>query len=285
MSIIKTDLNNIKSRLEKIETNLAKQSQQIDEREEKWAKMENNIRQYKLNDSKKVTLNIGGELFTTCINTLLSEKNSIFAKMVESNKFNSDEEIYIERRSDLFKIILNFLRYKEFNYKNYSKKTLLELKEEADFYNIETIYNEIHDLTRDIELVSMEYSGDYVYKGKISGTQKCEDLKTKDLNTGVCTKSPGFIIVELNGCWEFEEIDIGGWNGNAVLWYNGNGSGSKIYTSKDKTTWDTVGTISSSYASKIITAKLKRTQAKYIKFEHASYIGLGHLFVKRVPLE
>jgi len=278
-------LMGIKTRLEKIESNLAKQSQQIDDREEKWVKMENNIRQYKLNDSQRVKLNIGGEIFVSCVNTLLREPNTLFTKLLESNKLNLEEEIYIERRADLFKILLNYLRTGDFNYKSYSKQTLIDLKEEADFFNIFKIYNEIHDLTRDIELVKMEYSGDYTFKGQTAGTQKLEDLSNKDLKTGVCAKSPGFIIVELNGCWEFEEVDIGGFNGNTTLLYPGNGSGSKIYTSKDKITWESVGSISSGYASKIVTVKLKKSQGRYIKFEHTSYVGLGYLFVKRVPLD
>lgn len=284
MSELKKDLNSIKSRLEKIEGNLAKQASQLEERENRLQLMEENIRQYKLNDSKEVKLNIGGELFTTCVNTLLRVPNTLFTKLLESN-LNLEEEIYIERRGDLFRILLHYMRYNEFNYKNYNKQMLIEIKEEADFYNIEKIYTELYDLTRDIELVNMEYSGDYVYKGQTAGTQKLEDLKTNDLKTGVCAKSPGFIIVELNGNWEFEEIDVGGWNGNATLWYPGNGSGAKIYTSQDKTTWTQVGTLSSSYALKVVSVKLKRTQAKFIKFEHSSYVGLGYLFVKRVPLE
>ena len=284
MSELKNDLSSIKARLEKIESNLAKQSQQIDDREGKLEKMEENIRLYKLNNSQRVKLNIGGELITTCINTLLKVPNTLFTKLLETN-IDLNEEIYIERRGDLFKVLLHYMRYNDFNYKNYNKQTLLELKEEADFFNIEPVYNQIHDLTRDIELVNFEYSGDYTYKGKTAGTQKLEDLKSKDQKTGICAKSPGFIIFELNGNWEFEEIDIQGWNGDTALWYPGNGSGAKIFTSQDKSTWLQVGTVSSSFASKIVACKLKRSQAKYIKFEHTSFVGMSHLFVKRVPLE
>lgn len=285
MSQLKTDLTSIKERLERIETNLAKQSAQIKDREEKWEKMNEHIKQYKLNDSKPVKLNIGGDRFVTCINTLLKIPNTLFTRLLESPDINLEEEIYIERSGKLFKTILQFLRYNDFNYKNYSKQTLLDLLEEADFFDISPLFNQINDLTRDIELLNMEYSGDYIFKGQTAGTQKFEDLKSKDLQTGVCAKAPGFIIVELNGNWEFEEIDIGGWNGNTTLWYPGNGSGSKIYSSQDKNTWTQVGSISSSYATKIVTVKLKRSQARYIKFENKSYLGIGYLFVKRVPLE
>ena len=84
---------------------------------------------------------------------------------------------------------------------------------------------------------------------------------------------------------EFQEIEAAGFNGNKTLWFPGNGSGAKIYTSQDKEKWVQVGTLSSSYASKIVTCKLKRSQGRYLKFEHNSFIGLGYLFVKRIPLE
>lgn len=285
MSEIKKDLTSIKERLEKIESNLAKQAAQIEDRESKLQLMSENIKQYKINDSKQIRLNIGGEIFTTCVNTLLKVPNTLFTKILESDRVNLDEEIYIERRGDLFKILLHYFRYNDFNYKNYKKQTLLELKDEADFYNIEPIYNEIHDLTRDIELINFEYSGDYIHKGKTAGTQKFEDIKTNDPKTGICCKAPGKLQFELNGNWEFEEIDVLGYNGDTALWYPGNGSGAKIYSSPDNVTWTQIGTLSSSFASKLVTIKVKRSQARFIKFEHTSYLGLAYLFIKRVPLE
>jgi hypothetical protein len=284
MSLLKYDLNSIKLKLEKIEANLNKQSNQINEREEKWEMMEQNVKNFKLNNSRKVTLNIGGEVFVTCINTLFKIPNTLFQQIIDSDRLNLEEEIYIERSGFLFKILLKYMRYQEFNYKHYDKETLLDIKEEALFFGIDPLYEQILDLTKDIEFVKMEHSGNYTYKEKTAGTQLLEDLKTKDLLTGVCCKSPGFIIVELNGNWEFEEIEIAGFNGNSKLWYPGNGSGSKIYTSQDKKEWTLVGTVSSSYATKIVTCKLKKSQARYIKFENKSYVGIGHLFVKRVTL-
>lgn len=285
MSTVKTSLVSIKDRLEKIELNLAKQSKQIDEREERWQKMADNIRPYKAQTVQKIFLNIGGVKYTTTLSTLISNSDCIFNKILSSDKINISEEIYIERRGDLFQIILEYLRSGKFNYRLYNKQKLLEIKEEADFFNLVDLFNEIDALTKDIEIINIEHSGDYIFKGMVAGSQKLEDLKTKDLTTGFCANTPGVIILELKGMCEFQEIEAAGFNGNKTLWFPGNGSGAKIYTSQDKVNWEHSGTLSSSFATKIATIKLKtKCFAKYIKFEHTSYIGFGYLFVKRTEL-
>lgn len=285
-STVKNELLSIKARLEKIETNLAKQSKQIDDRESKWQKMENNIRQYRTSKIEKINLNIGGVKYTTTLSTLLSDPTSIFNKILTSKELDITEEIYIERRGDLFSILLEYLRTGKFNYKLYKKKKLMEIKEEADFFNIEKIYNEIDDLTRDIEIVAFEHNADYIFKGKRAGTQKLDDIKNQDFNTGICTNTPGRIVFELKGICEFEELEAAGWMADKELWYPGNGAGAKIYVSKDKENWEQAGTISSSFATKVAKIKLKnRYLARYIKIEHTSYLGLSYLFVKRIELE
>lgn len=284
---VKSDLLGIKSRLEQIEASLSKQSKQIEERESKWEKMDSNIKAYKTKEIKKVNLNIGGVVYSSTIGTLLSDKTSIFNKILSSKEIDLNDELYIERRGDLFAIILEYLRTGNFNYKLYKKAKLLEIKEEADFYNIEKIYNEIDELTKDIEIVDFKYSGDYNFKGERAGTQKLADVKDKNnLNTGICTNSPGYIIFELKTISEFQKIEVAGYQGNKTLWYPGNGSGAKIYTSLDNEKWTQIGTLSSSFANKIAVINLKeKAIAKYVKFEHTAYVGLGYCYFVRTELE
>ena len=110
-----------------------------------------------------------------------------------------------------------------------------------------------------------------------AGTHNFEDIKTTDLNTGgICVDSPCNIQLELDFEHEFEKIEIGGWNGNsswAVYW----GANAKIYTSRDKTNWTEVGTVPSDFGNKISIVSVKKTTARYIKFQHTSWLGLGHL--------
>lgn len=283
MSTVKNTLTSLRERLDKLEVNLASQADFIETREKRLHLMEKNIELYRSSESQKVMLNVGGIEFVTCKHTLLSIPDNLFTELL--TKVDLSQEIYIERKGEIFRIILDYFRTKNFNYKHHNLKTLLELKEEAEFFRVDALYTELDNLTKDIELVSYEHSGNYVYKGVTAGTQIVDDVKNKDLTKGICAKSPGFITFELNGNWEFEEIEIAGWNGDTKIWYPGNGSGAKIYTSEDKEKWTQVGTVSSSYASKIVTCKLKRSQGRYLKFEHNSFVGLGYLFVKRLPLE
>ena len=285
MSDLKKDLLSLKSRLEKIESSLAKQTKDLQLREDKWKNMELKAVQFRAQTVDFVTLNIGGSIFQTLKSTLFSVKDTLFCKMIESHNIDFSEEVFFDRSPKLFPYILNFIRTGKINYQRFNKEELAELKIEVDYYQIEEIQTYIEDLTREIEFLNFETSGDYKYNNKVAGTQILADLKDKDLKSGICSNSPGKIQVELNREWEFDEIEIGGWNGDSYLWYNGNGSGAKIYTSKDKETWTQVGTIPSTYASKIVSVKITKSVAKHIKFEHSSYLGIGYLFVHRVKIE
>jgi hypothetical protein len=99
---------------------------------------------------------------------------------------------------------------------------------------------------------------------------------------GVCAGSPGWIIVEMKRECEFEEMEIAGWKGNSTIWYCENGSGANILTSMDKEKWTQVGNIPSGYGSKIAKVKVKKSFAKYIKFQYTSYIGIGYLNIKKI---
>ena len=75
---------------------------------------------------------------------------------------------------------------------------------------------------------------------------------------------------------EIEEINVGGYNGNTGSWSPTNGSGATVHTSNDKILWTQVGVITSLGAF-ISNVKLKKTNGKYLKFNHTSYLGLGYL--------
>jgi hypothetical protein len=79
---------------------------------------------------------------------------------------------------------------------------------------------------------------------------------------------------------EFEEIELGGYNGNSLAWYVGNGRAANIYTSMDKNTWTTVGTIPGDFGAEIMTVKVTKSKAKYIRFSHSDYLGIGYLDIK-----
>jgi len=99
---------------------------------------------------------------------------------------------------------------------------------------------------------------------------------------GVCTGSPGWIVVEMKRECEFEEMEIAGWKGDPTIWYAENGSGATILTSNDKEKWTQVGSIPSGYGNKIVKVKVKKSYGKWIKFQYTSYLGIGYLNVKKI---
>lgn len=59
------------------------------------------------------------------------------------------------------------------------------------------------------------------------------------------------------------------------IWAVYNGVGSKIYTSIDKRDWTEVGIIPNGFGNSIITIDIRPTKAKYVRFQHNNYLGLG----------
>lgn len=135
---------------------------------------------------------------------------------------------------------------------------------------------------KDILCANFEISGEYKSGEKLAGTQSVQDLHDKDTKKGICAKAPGWILFELNDIWEFEEIEVAGWTGNTSIWPPNSGANAVITTSLDKVAFKNVGTLPSTFAGQVITVKLARTKAKYIKFEAKNLLGLGFLNFKKI---
>jgi hypothetical protein len=281
MSSLKNDLLGLKAKLETIEAQIDKESDLVEERKEKWNYLEKEVKNVvQLNNQKDlITLNVGGTRFTTTRQTLLSVKDSLFERLLTSNRIDTHQEIFIDRSAEYFHYILDFYRNKKVNYRKFEKKGLERLREEADYYYIEPICTYLEDRLKDVEFVSFEFSGEYTYNGQVAGTNIVDDLKDKSLKKGICTGANGWIIIELNNEWDFDEIEIGGYNANSTLWYNANGAGATIETSSDREKWTKVGTIPANFGSAAVKTKVTRTLARFIRFKHNSYIGIGYLHV------
>jgi hypothetical protein len=107
-------------------------------------------------------------------------------------------------------------------------------------------------------------------------------LKVITCNKGICAIRPGWIIIELNDQWEFDEIDIGGYGGYRFYWDASNGKGCSILTSRDKNVWTTAGRIPNNYTNTIQNVKLTRSTGRYIKFQGDSYLCIGYLIIKKL---
>jgi hypothetical protein len=275
--ILKDDLLNLKSKLESIESQLEGQLKDLEVREDKWSKMDEQVEEITKTQNDVIRLNIGGKKFATKTATLLSIKDTIFYQLILSKKIDLKQEIFFDRSPKMFNHILDFFRYQKINYKRFNREELDELYIEAEYYEIGQIADYLAERKREIEFVSFETNGTYSSGGQMAGTNNVQDLKDKSCTKGICATSPGWIIIELNNEWDFDEIELAGWGGNTNIWGASNGSNATILTSKDRYNWTTVGTIPSNYNSVIQTVKLTRSSGRYIKFQGNSYLGIGYL--------
>jgi len=274
---MKDDLMGLKDKLELIEAEFEKKMDEVDKKNEKYLDVDTKLEELVAENNSLMTINVGGKIFQTRLSTILSIKDTLFyyviAKRVMSNS-NIREEIFIDRNFNNFDFFIDFLRTGKFSLAGFTKLQLETVALDADFYGLTDILDQILEVQKEAEIVSMAGTSN---KYSTAGTHNFKDLKTTDLNTGICVESPYTIILELNFDHEFDKIDVGGYNGNTGVWGVTNGANAKIWTSKDKTNWTDVGTIPSDFGNKIQTVSLKKTTAKYIKFQHTSYLGLGHL--------
>jgi hypothetical protein len=282
MSIgLKDELFKLKDRLDTIESQLSGQVKEIEERDEKWKRMQAKVEKIANTQGDIIKLNVGGKVFSVSVNTINSMPNTLIQKLVESKRVDLKQEIFFDRSPKMFEHILEFIRSREINLSKFKKDESELLREDASYYNITELENMLAERLKDIEFISFEFSGTYTHNGVTAGTNRIDDLCDKSCNKGICAISPGWIIIELNFLWEFEELSISGWRGNSSVWYADNGSGASIQTSTDKTVWKTVGTIPSGFGNTVTKVKLTRSTAKYIKFNHNSYLGIGYLHINK----
>jgi len=281
--LLKQELTNLKIKLEQIELELEKKSQEVTIREEKWKQMESQVNQIigtKVDEIVK--FNVGGKKFSTRKESLLKYRDSLFHKIAVSERFNFSQEIFFDRSPKFFPYILDYLRGNEFNYTRFSRDEIEELLLEAEYYELTDVVELLKEKMKEIEFVRFETNGVYTYSGVIVGTNKVQDLNDNSGNKGICAISPGWILIELNNEWDFDEIEVIGFCGNSTAWYAGNGSGAQIMTSIDKTTWKTVGTLPSNFGTSVTTVKLTKSSGRYIKFSGTSYLGIGYLKIKKI---
>jgi hypothetical protein len=281
---LKDELINLKGKLENLEEELTNQMMALEIRAEEWHKKDEEVEA--LMKAKKdaiITLNIGGKLFQTKLETLLSVKDTIFYAMI-LKKLDITKEIFIDRKSKYFHHILSYLRNKKFSGKDLSSADLEYILEDAEFYEVQDMIDIITEMRREIKYVSFESSGTYLSGGTQAGTNNIDDLNNFEDKTcmrGICTNYPGWIILELNRECEWEDAEVGGWKGNTNIYASSNGSGSSIMTSMDKVNWTTVGAIPSQFGNGPTPVKCTRSKCKYVKFNSTSYLGIGFFQIKK----
>jgi hypothetical protein len=283
---LRDELLGLKNKLEELESDLTKQMMDLEVRAEEWHKRdeeaENLSKAYK---DKVITLNIGGKKFMTKLDTLLCYKDTLFSKLFLSKRLDITKEVFIDRPYYYFGYILSFLRNRKLN-ESLSNKQIEELLDDANFYEMKELIEILEEMRREIKYVRFEFNGPYMSGTQQAGTNNIEHLNNfedRSMRNGICANYPGWIIIELTREVEFDEFEVGGWNGNNNIWASSNGSGSQVMVSVDKSNWNTIGTIPTNYGTAIQTVRTtSKAKGKFVKFQGTSYVGIGYFKIKKI---
>lgn len=267
---LKTDLFDLEKRFNKF-------AAEIELREQRWKNCEKKLEDLnKVNDGT-CNLNIGGKKYEVSLYTLKCRRGTIFYKQILRGEIKKDTTTFYDRDHTYFPIILNFLRTGKLKTEKLTEEQKEDLLNEAQFYEINYIIEILRATPQEVEFSSFESSGNFDYNGNVVGTNNVKDLKDKSMNKGIVVTIPGVITITFTREVEFDEIAVGGYNGDSLAWYVGNGGGANIYTSKDKNTWTHVGQIPNDFGASIINVKVTKSKAKHIRFSHTGYLGIGYL--------
>jgi len=270
-------LQGLKSKLETIGKSIENQITETQVKENIQKKLDQELDNLLKSKDTTINLNIGGKMFKTKISTMKNIETSLFAKLINDRQTKNTsltEEIFFDRSYTHFGFILEYLRTKSFSLKGLTRWDKEDILLESEYYGLNDIVEACTEACKEIEIIAFEYAGQY----SNGGTNRLEDISDRNLLTGFCITSPGWIILELNNEHEIQACEVGGYNGNTGLFAVSNGANAKILTSLDKITWTEVGKTPSNHGNTIQIVKLIPSVAKYIKINHTSYLGVG--FVK-----
>lgn len=274
-SNLKDDLLGLRSKLENLEKDFEVKLKDVEEKEAKFKKLDEQINELISTGDTVITLNVGGKIFQTKASTLLSKKDTLFYKLLSADTDGKEyfriKEYFFDRNYQFFPFILDYLRTDKYCLKGFNKFELEDLLEDCEFYGLTEIIASFERMEKEAEFVNFDAAPRY----SNAGTHRLEDLNDRSLMKGICVGSPFYITFELNYEHHIETIEIGGYNGNSGIWYVGNGSGASVHTSTDKVTWKLVGTVN--LGDTIQTINLTPSIGRYIKFQHNSHLGIGYL--------
>ena len=281
MEQLKHEIQDKKVLLDAMEKALEEQISSLSLKEEKYGTLCKEMDEIKaLKGEDIITINCSGMVYKTKAKTLLAVKDTLFSKLFHSNELDFSKVLYLDRNPKFFLMILDYLRFRRLDIKKLSKEDKMDLRFEAQYFEVTELLNQLGDFNAKLEIIEFEHSRNYSYKNKVAGTGRLEDLTDRSLQKGICATSPGWILFTLNDEFILKELDIGGYCGNASLWNSTNGEGGNIQTSVDKITWVTVGAIPTGFGSDIKTVILTKSSAKYIKFSSTTYLGIGYLSIR-----
>lgn len=278
-SPLKLEIQELKHDLFDLEKCFNDYAKDIELREQRWKNSEKKIEELKKVNEGACTLNIGGKKYEVSLYTLKSRRGTLFYKQILRGEIKKGTTTFYDRDNTYFPFILNFLRTGKLKAEKLDDGEKDDLINEAKFYEINYIIETLKATPIEVQFTKFEASSTFTYNDAIVGTNNVKDLTDKSLTKGIVTDTNGVITITFNRESEFEEIAVGGYNGNSLAWFAGNGKGANILTSLNGTNWTTVGSLNE-HEAKIQTIKVNRSVAKYIRFTHTDYLGIGYLEIK-----
>jgi hypothetical protein len=138
-SLLKGDLLGLKDRLESLEKEFEVKLKDVEVKEDKFKKLDNQLDEFLSNKDAVIVLNIGGKKYQTKLSTLLSVKDTVFYSLLTrfiSNNEETPKELFFDRNYSLFGYILDYLRTKKFNIKQFSRWEREDMITELEFYGL-----------------------------------------------------------------------------------------------------------------------------------------------------
>jgi hypothetical protein len=125
-----------------------------------------------------IKLNVGGIKYETTLNTITSDTDSMLANMFSGRhpmKLNDDGYYFIDRDGDIFKYVVKYLRDKKLNIDDIDILTIKNIKDEAEYFQIEGLIELCHQKTSDSSFMltpELKYIFDNIIKFDIKAFEK-----------------------------------------------------------------------------------------------------------------
>jgi hypothetical protein len=193
------DFMDLKSKIELMENNFDDKLKELEKREEKWKKEDEEV-----SDLVKlfpiIYFNISGKQFATKSENLTKYKSSLFYRFLTDKSFNLSEELQIDSNPKHFREILQFLRFGLVNLNKYSGKLdeLEELIKEAEYFELEEMVKIIKD---DENIIENPETTIYYCRGSSNGCTEGQVWGSNPYSDGsnFCRSAQHSGLIGLNG--------------------------------------------------------------------------------------
>ena len=186
MADLNKELLFIKEQMLCLEEDLITDLRELDYIGDKWFKLDQ-IRDELIDKHKDLDncgmfyLNIGGRKFQASLELMLSMKDTIFYNLITTGRIDYTKELFIDRSPTYFPFILSYLRNKSVCINSLSNIQIQELYDDAVFYEIKGLEDELEVMKETVYFTEFEFSGAYSSGSQTAGTNNINDINLLQL--------------------------------------------------------------------------------------------------------